>query len=275
MAIKRKKKIEGLFSKYYVHQSDKPSSDLAREDTHFFTTIPELLGIRIHPISFFALFIAIMVLLWFMGWFFFDNWVMSSLMITALLYVFFSIVQSRRKVKEELFTKQLPDTLSAVANSLKAGFSLDQSFEFVSESMPEPTKSEFSRIHMNYRVGFTLAEALTELSIKYPNAEVLLFVSSLVLQNQVGGNVIPFLVELGNIIRERIRLKNQIAVGTAQVRLSALIIALIPYFLLVLLHFSGYRALTETMRGFLLLLFAILLQMTGMAIISTFMKLDI
>jgi tight adherence protein B len=271
----RKKNLDRIFKKYYHDLPQVPTSDEIQVNATFLSTVPALLGLSTTPLVFLLVFILALLSIWGLGWVFFGNVVMASLMVFAALFLFMTYLGSKRKAKEELFTRQLPDTLNAVANSLKAGFSLDQSFEFVSESMPEPTKSEFSRIHMKYRVGFTMAETLKELSERYPNAEVMLFVSSMVLQNQVGGNVIPFLMELGAILRERVKLKNQIAVGTSQVRLSALIIAVIPYFLLVLLHFSGYKALTETFRGFLLLMFAIAMQMVGMAIISTFMKLDI
>jgi tight adherence protein B len=273
--MSRKKNVDRLFKQHYISSSNIKSEKLSEKTTTWLNSLPQLLGLSLSPAVFLVFLILVGVFIFIFGYGFFSNPVMAGLLLGAVIYLFLMLIKSKRKAKEELFTRQLPDTLNAVANSLKAGFSLDQAFEFVSESMPEPTKSEFSRVHMNYRVGFTLAESLRALSERYPNAEVMLFVSSMILQNQVGGNVIPFLMELGVILRERVKLKNQIAVGTSQVRLSAGIVAVIPYFMLVLLHFSGYRALTETFRGFLLLSFAIMMQMAGMAIISTFMKLDI
>ncbi len=275
MSMHRKKNIENLFSDQYRGPKEKASTEQGQEKEGFIQSLPDLLGISIKPGILFILLLFGGVLSWYMAFQFLDSIVLSLLFLASLIFGFTAIINSRRHARQDAFTQQLPDTLSAVANSLKAGFSLDQSFQFVSESMPEPTKTEFHRIHMNYRVGYTMAESLRELSHRYPNAEVMLFVSSMILQNQVGGNVIPFLLELGVILRERLKLKNQIKVGTAQVRLSSMIIAVIPYFMLVLLHFSGYRALSETFRGVLVLMLAVMLQMVGMAIISTFMKVDL
>ena len=165
--------------------------------------------------------------------------------------------------------------MNAIANSLKAGFSLDQAFEFVTVSMPEPTRSEFSSVHLKYRVGYTLRESLEEIPLKYNNAEVNLFVSSIVLQNQIGGNVIPFLNELSEIIRGRVLLKDQVAVGTTQQRLTSVIVSLLPYFLLVMMQLSGYNALTTTFQGILVLILAMMMQGIGLFVINHVMKVEI
>jgi tight adherence protein B len=104
---------------------------------------------------------------------------------------------------------------------------------------------------------------------------VKLFVSSLVLQAQVGGNVIPFLEELKQILKERVKLRRSIAVGTAQTKLSSAIVALLPYVMLMILVSSGYAALTNTLKGILLLILAVLMQVIGIHINSQLTKIDL
>jgi tight adherence protein B len=268
-----KKTGDLLFSSFFnrTKQNQKGESE-SEEKT---VSIAELLGINLNPVLFiFVLFLAGIILFWvFMV--VFNGFVMGLLGFLGGFVVFRSFLTMKKKQKEEMFTKQLPDTLTAIANSLKAGFSLDQSFEFVTVSLPDPTKTEFSVIHLKYRVGYTLAESMAELPKKYDNAEVKLFVSSLVLQNQVGGNVIPFLGELSEILRERVKLKEQIAVGTTTQRMSSMIVAILPYIMLMLLQLSGYNALTSTITGILLLVFAMLMQGLGMFATAAFTKIDI
>jgi tight adherence protein B len=268
-----KKTGELLFSSFFNrnkrNQKGVDDRELDKE------SIAELLGIQLNPTLFIALLILLAVLLFWIFMVMFKGVVMGLLGVVGGVVVFNSLLGMKKKQKEEMFTRQLPATLTAIANSLKAGFSLDQSFEFVTVSLPDPTKSEFSFIHLKYRVGYTLGESMAELPKKYNNAEVNLFVSSLVLQNQVGGNVIPFLGELSEIIRERVKLKDQIAVGTTQQRMSSMIVAILPYVLLMLLQLSGYNALTSTVNGILLLILAMLMQGLGMFVTSTFMKIDI
>ncbi len=91
----------------------------------------------------------------------------------------------------------------------------------------------------------------------------------------MGGNVIPFLEELKEVLKERVKLRRSIAVGTAQTRLSSAIVALLPYVILMILVSSGWDALTNTLKGILLLIFAILMQIIGLFINSQLMKIDL
>jgi tight adherence protein B len=268
-----KKTSDQLFTSFFKRskQNQKGTAD----DDSKKETIAELLGIDLHPFLFLVILISAGLVIFWLFMIIFNGFIMGLLGFLGGFVVFRSFLGMKKKQKEELFTKQLPDTLTAIANSLKAGFSLDQSFEFVTVSLPDPTKTEFSVIHLKYRVGYTLAESMAELPKKYDNAEVKLFVSSLVLQNQVGGNVIPFLGELSEILRERVKLKEQIAVGTTTQRMSSMIVAILPYVMLMLLQLSGYNALTTTITGILLLIFAMLMQGLGMFATSAFTKIDI
>jgi len=266
---------EELFEPYYQSkQAKRLKSDSTQKIKE--GSVQDILKLSMNSITFLFLFSLICLGIFFIFFFAFDRNVVMGLLFVALSLVAFQLfIQLKKGEKENQFVNQLPDTLSAVANSLKAGFSLDQAFEFVSMSMPEPSKSEFSKIHLNYRVGLTLKDSLEELTHKYPNTEVKLFVSSLVLQSQVGGNVIPFLEELKEILKERVKLRRSIAVGTAQTRLSSAIIALLPYVILMILVSSGWDALTNTLKGLLLLIFAILMQVIGLFINSQLMKIDL
>jgi len=276
MSRKKNKKVVPLriFDPFIIKKDKEKPSVTSKLNSRVSNLITEL-DLKITPILFVISIILFAVIVFLLFMFIFNNIVMAVLGLVGGIILFRSFLTRKRKEKETLFTKQLPDALIAVANSLKAGFSLDQALEFASISMPEPTKSEFSRIHLNYRVGYSLQEAIESLPKKYNNTEVKLFVSSLILQNQIGGNVIPFLNELSEVLRERLRLKEQVVVGTAQQRLSATIVTIIPYAILMLLQLSGYNALTSTFRGVLLLIFAICLQGVGLVVMNTSMKIDI
>jgi tight adherence protein B len=272
---KNKKVISSKIFDPFIIKKEKEKPTVASKVNSRVSNLIKELDLKITPILFVLAIILFAIIIFLLFMFIFNNVVMALLGLIGGVLVFRSFLTRRRKEKETLFTKQLPDALVAVANSLKAGFSLDQALEFASISMPEPTKSEFSRIHLNYRVGYSLQEAIETLPKKYNNTEVKLFVSSLILQNQIGGNVIPFLNELSEVLRERLRLKEQVVVGTSQQRLSATIVTIIPYAILMLLQLSGYNALTSTFRGVLLLIFAICLQGVGLVVMNTSMKIDI
>lgn len=266
-----KKASEALISSI---NKGKSTSEKKTGGAHL-STDGALFGLQISKAVFILILIGILLIMFVFGWFIFRNFIMAALMGYGTYIGIQSVLTSKRKQNEERFSRQLPDTLNAIANSLKAGFSLDQAFEFVTVSMPEPTRSEFSSVHLKYRVGYTLRESLEEIPLKYNNAEVNLFVSSIVLQNQIGGNVIPFLNELSEIIRGRVLLKDQVAVGTTQQRLTSVIVSLLPYFLLVMMQLSGYNALTTTFQGILVLILAMMMQGIGLFVINHVMKVEI
>ena len=270
MGIIPKKASDILFSNIRKKQSKENKTEPEN-----FSTDAALFGLQISKVVFLLLMIGFLLMVFIIGFFLFSNFIMAGLMTFGAHFGFRYFLTLKRKQNEERFSRQLPDTLTAIANSLKAGFSLDQAFEFVTVSMPDPTRSEFSSVHLKYRVGYTLGESLKELAQKFNNTEVNLFVSSLVLQNQVGGNVIPFLTELSDIIRGRVLLKDQVAVGTTQQRMTSMIISLLPYGLLVLMQLSGYNALTTTFQGVLVLILAIMMQGIGLFVINNAMKIDI
>ena len=272
---KNKKVISSKIFDPFIIKKEKEKPTVPSKINSRVSNLIKELDLKITPILFVLAIILFAIIVFLLFMLIFNNVVMAILGLIGGVLVFRSFLTRRRKEKETLFTKQLPDALIAVANSLKAGFSLDQALEFASISMPEPTKSEFSRIHLNYRVGYSLQEAIETLPKKYNNTEVKLFVSSLILQNQIGGNVIPFLNELSEVLRERLRLKEQVVVGTSQQRLSATIVTIIPYAILMLLQLSGYNALTSTFRGILLLIFAICLQGVGLVVMNNSIKIDI
>ena len=270
MGIIPKKASDVLFSNVRKKQSKSNKTELDN-----FSQDAALFNLFIPKTAFFLLIIVVLLIVFVFGFFLFRNFIMSGLMAFGAHLGIQLFLSMKRKQKEERFSRQLPDTLTAIANSLKAGFSLDQAFEFVTVSMPDPTRSEFSSVHLKYRVGYTLGESLKDLTQKFNNTEVNLFVSSLVLQNQVGGNVIPFLTELSDIIRGRVLLKDQVAVGTTQQRMTSMIISLLPYGLLMLMQLSGYNALTTTFQGILVLILAIIMQGIGLFVINNSMKIDI
>lgn len=259
-----KYKKEDLFVPYYQSKKLKKTEKSARTPEIKEGSLQDVLQLSISNFLITLIIIGGLIVVFLVFFFMFKGNIVIGIVFSGLSGLGFQMyLGMKKKEKENKFVVQLPDTLAAVANSLKAGFSLDQAFEFVSMSMPEPTKSEFSKIHLNYRVGLTLRESLEELMKKYPNTEVKLFVSSLVLQAQVGGNVIPFLEELKEILKARVKLRRSIAVGTAQTKLSTGIVALLPYVMLMLLVSSGYDSLTNTLKGILLLVFAIVMQVIG------------
>jgi tight adherence protein B len=146
------------------------------------------------------------------------------------LYVGFA---ARRRVKA--FNNQLGDTINLLANSLRSGYSFLQSMELVSREAPAPMSSEFRRVVQEVGLGLSTADALANLLRRVPSDDLDLLITAVNIQMEVGGNLAQILETIGHTIRERVRIKGEIQVLTAQGRISAYVITFLPIALAVII----------------------------------------
>lgn len=145
-----------------------------------------------------------------------------------------SIVLARRaKSREKKFIQQLGDTISLMGNSLRAGYSLLQTMEMVSRESEDPIATEFRRVVREIGLGISSEEALENLLRRIPSSDLDLLVTAINIQHEVGGNLAQILAIIGQTIRDRVKIKGEIAVLTAQQQISGYVISALPLFLAV------------------------------------------
>jgi tight adherence protein B len=126
------------------------------------------------------------------------------------------------------FENQLPDTLSLWVNALRSGFSVLQAMEAISRDAPEPTATEFKRVVQEVQIGIDVEDALEHLLQRVESEDLDLVVTAVNIQREVGGNLAEILETIGHTIRERIKLKGEVRVLTAQGRYTGYLISLLP-----------------------------------------------
>jgi tight adherence protein B len=151
-------------------------------------------------------------------------------------------IAAGRRVKK--FNNQLGDTITMLANSLRSGYSFLQSLDLVSREAPQPTATEFRRVVQEVGLGLTTETALDNLLKRVPSDDLDLMITAVNIQMEVGGNLAQILETIGHTIRERVRIKGEIAVLTAQGRISAYIIVFLPVALAAMISMlnPGYMA---------------------------------
>lgn len=140
-------------------------------------------------------------------------------------------LRQRKGARLTAFNNQLGDTITLLANSLRAGYSMLQSMEMVSKELQPPMGEEFARVVREIGLGISQQEALDNLLRRIPSDDMDLVVTAINVQHEVGGNLAKILDTIGHTIRERIRIKGEIQVLTAQGRISMYIIIAIPFLL--------------------------------------------
>jgi tight adherence protein B len=146
------------------------------------------------------------------------------------LYVGFA---ARKRVKA--FNNQLGDGITLMANSLRSGYSFLQSMDLVSREAPPPMASEFRRVVQEIGLGLSTEEALANLMRRMPSEDLDLLITAVNIQHEVGGNLAQILETIGHTIRERVRIKGEIQVLTAQGRISAYVITGLPIALTIMI----------------------------------------
>ncbi|MDP9932214.1 type II secretion system F family protein [Variovorax paradoxus] len=142
----------------------------------------------------------------------------------------------RRGRRLAQFERQLPDALDLVTRALRAGHSFASSVQMIGDEMSEPIAGEFRMVADEVNFGVSLQQALTNLSERVPLTDLRYFVVSVLIQRDSGGNLTEVLGNLSRLIRERLKLLARVRVLSAEGRLSAWILGLMPFALVVLMN---------------------------------------
>jgi tight adherence protein B len=141
----------------------------------------------------------------------------------------------RRSSRLNAFNKQLPDTITLIANALRAGSSFLQAIEMVVREAQPPITTEFSRVVREVNLGLAFDAALENMVRRVRSDDLELMTTAITIQHQVGGNLAEILDSIAFTIRERVRIKGEIKTLTSQQRMSGYVVAALPIGLIAFL----------------------------------------
>lgn len=128
----------------------------------------------------------------------------------------------------------LPDTLSLIANALRAGMGLQQALEIVAQEGLPPLREEFAIVNRSITLGTSVENAFQNLLLRVPSTELMLVVMAVLVQREVGGSLAQIFETAANTVRSRLRLRRELHAVTSQARASAVFLAFIlPAFLFI------------------------------------------
>ena len=137
-------------------------------------------------------------------------------------------LKMRASKRQAAFNNQLGDTISLMANSVRAGYSLLQTMDLVAQESPSPISDEFKRVVREVGLGISPHEALQNLYRRVPSEDLDLLITAIMIQSEVGGNLGEILDVIGETIRERVRIQGEIRTLTAQQSISAYVLVALP-----------------------------------------------
>ena len=145
---------------------------------------------------------------------------------------------NRRKSKRlKAFNSNLADTITLLANALRAGSSFLQGLEMVVRETAPPISTEFDRVIREVNLGLPMEQALVNITRRVRSDDLELMTTAITIHHQVGGNLAEILDSIAFTIRERVRIKGEIKTLTAQQRMSGYVVGLLPVALVGVLSF--------------------------------------
>lgn len=138
------------------------------------------------------------------------------------------VVRAKRK-RMNTFEQQLPDALDLMGRALRAGHAFPGALKMVGDEMPDPVAGEFRTTFDELNYGIGLQDALQNLAVRAPSDDLRYFVIAVLIQRETGGNLTELLDGISKLIRARLNLLGTIRVLSAEGRLSAWILGILPF----------------------------------------------
>ncbi len=175
-------------------------------------------------------------------------------------------VYRRKRKRARMFEAQFPEAIDLLGRAIRAGHPLSAGIRMVAEEVPEPLAGEFRQVFEQNRFGLPFDDALLALSDRNVLVDVRIFVTAVLIQREVGGNLAEILDKISETVRARFTILRQLRVYTAQGRLSGYILAVMPIALFVAIYFLDREYVMLLVReplGRVLMVLAVISQIIG------------
>jgi tight adherence protein B len=154
---------------------------------------------------------------------------------SVLACVPYFTIRTQRNRRFSRFESILPEALDLMTRGLRAGHSVSSTIEMVGQEVASPVGAEFKKCFEQQNFGLPFREAIEDLARRVPIADLQFLVTAILVQKESGGNLAEVLDKAGIVIRERLRIRGELGIYTAQGKLTGWILGLLPFIMFMLL----------------------------------------
>jgi tight adherence protein B len=159
----------------------------------------------------------------------FLHWIIAVAVGAGVSLLPLAYILRKRKIRLRRIEQQLPDALDLISRALKAGHAFASGLQMVGEETQDPIAGEFRIVHDEINFGVAVPTALTNLANRVPSTDVRYFIIAVLIQRETGGNLTELLGNISTLIRERLKLLGKVRVLSAEGRMSAWILCILPF----------------------------------------------
>jgi tight adherence protein B len=212
------------------------------------------------------------------GWMATRLWPVAAIALLAGFFAPLLTIAYQRGARMAKFEEQMPEAIDVMKRALKAGHPFNQSLKLVAEDMADPIAREFDQTFADVNYGNDVRRAMLALLERMPSITVMALVTSVLVQKETGGNLAEILEQIGTVIRSRFKFYRRVRTLSAEGRLSAWILALMPLVLFAVIWIttpSYLPTLLDDPRGPPLIMAAAGLSAVGIWWIRSLIRIDV
>ncbi|MGH8241733.1 MAG: type II secretion system F family protein [Steroidobacteraceae bacterium] len=190
-----------------------------------------------------------------------------------IVYVF-----RKRRARLEKFEEQLPDAVDVMKRALRAGHPFNTSIKLVAEDMEEPIAREFELTFADVNYGNDLRRALVGMLFRVPSSNLMAVVTAVLIQKETGGNLAEIFERISGVIRSRFRFGRRVRTLSAEGRMSAWILTLVPIILFGVLWITTPEylpPLLENQTGQKMIVFAMFMMILAVFWMRKIIRIDL
>ncbi|MBN3562701.1 type II secretion system F family protein [Aliamphritea spongicola] len=212
------------------------------------------------------------------AWFFSRNiWIALVVGVICFFIPVFKIIRAKHK-RIAVFEEQLPDAIDIMKRAIRAGHPFSESLHLVAEEMDGPVGQEFRITFADLNYGNDLRRAMLGLLHRVPSIPVMALVSCILIQKDTGGDLTEILERIGKVIRERFQFQRRVKTLSAEGRLSAWILVLVPFALVIVVSLTSpdyLPMLLDDPMGLKLIAFAFVGMIIGVYWINRVLRIEV
>lgn len=179
----------------------------------------------------------------------------------------FFVIRRERNRRLERFEEQLPEALDIIVRALRSGYPFNETLRAVADEMDDPLRSEFAATFTDINYGMDVRIAFLNLLERAPSSNLLSAVTAVLIQRETGGNLAEILQKISALIRARFKFDRRVRTLSAEARLSAWILSMLPFVTAVAIQFttpSYLPMLIQDPQGPKVITVAFVLMMLGL-----------
>ena len=213
-----------------------------------------------------------------LGTIFTDSPVITLMLFAAGGGAPFIYVSRQRRARLEKFEEQLPDAVDVMKRAMRAGHPFNACLKLVAEDMEEPIAREFELTFADVNFGNDVRRALLGMLMRVPSTNLMAVVTAVLIQKETGGNLAEIFERISQVIRSRFRFGRRVRTLSAEGRLSAWILTLVPIVLFGVLWITTptyLPPLLESPTGQKMLIFAVVMMVVAVYWMRKIIRIDL